>query len=304
MSVAEPRAVSPAADTAADSAHRVWKRRRGQWVLYDDAPRAAAASDLEQLGEESGVPADSVAVECKLLLRSGTITFHMPKGARVSKLRAMLCEKTGLAPSSIRVVARASVADDNTPIAQLVTRTKDGASVARFLVAGITTVHRLVRYTPDQLEGSWYFASPPFRPGAGSPDAILVTVSANIMVVGITVAGNRTGGEYTTEISVHEGNRGGRGSSSALGSAVHTYVCDAETGMAELRFDDPIPLTAGVEYTLAVTVFGPHGLYGSGGLAEVVHEDTGTVFTFGHSSMSHNGTDVHSGNLPEILFTM
>lgn len=73
-------------------------------------------------------------------------------------------------------------------------------------------------------------------------------------------------------------------------------LTNADEGMAELRFSQPIQCGANMWYTVAVGLNGPNTNCGAKGLPSCVGTD-GTIFRFAVSRLCNNGTDVRIGQI-------
>lgn len=80
------------------------------------------------------------------------------------------------------------------------------------------------------------------------------------------------------------------------------YECPARSKY-NLLLPKPMTMTAGRWYLVWARITGPASDCGSAGQPSVTTEDQ-IVFSFRTSKKSNNGTDVHSGQLPSILYRM
>lgn len=78
------------------------------------------------------------------------------------------------------------------------------------------------------------------------------------------------------------------------------YECPARSKY-NLLLPKPITMSAGRWYLVWTRIAGPASDCGSAGQASVTTEDQ-IVFNFRTSKKSNNGTDIHSGQLPSILY--
>lgn len=134
--------------------------------------------------------------------------------------------------------------------------------------------------------------------GLGSPDAISFKVDDDIELVGVGMYVSQGSPTDTATCVVYDGT------SEVLASftAVEYEGRDGEPG--QLMFDEPVPITAGNMYTVAVTVLGATGSsYYGNGMATVTSDD-GLHWEWIYSHHSTNGTGQTSGQIPQFLYRL
>lgn len=130
----------------------------------------------------------------------------------------------------------------------------------------------------------------------GPGDAISFTVSRPITLLGVSVYGGREPAKHQVILEVW------RNPDVLMKQVDYTLYSDGK--------DEPFPVYLGDEgadlspdipYTVLVIMRGPNAFYGQGGDGEPITV-MGVKFTFSRSEKSGNGTNVKSGQIPELLF--
>jgi E3 ubiquitin-protein ligase MYCBP2 len=76
---------------------------------------------------------------------------------------------------------------------------------------------------------------------------------------------------------------------------------DTVNQIAEIKFEQPIPIRENTKYALKLKNTGQRTYNGDGGMAKVKCSD-GTTFSFSACSLSVNGTNHLRGQIPQILY--
>nr|CAB3264102.1 E3 ubiquitin-protein ligase MYCBP2 [Phallusia mammillata] len=136
-----------------------------------------------------------------------------------------------------------------------------------------------------------------------STEAIRFMCDTDVLLGGIGVFGGR--GEYSVIVSLYEevGELDLQGDGELLVETDRTpYECGFREKFHAL-FDEPALISAGQWYTITAKISGPSSDCGSHGKESVTTSDD-IKFSFRRSKRSNNGTDVSSGQIPELLYTL
>lgn len=131
---------------------------------------------------------------------------------------------------------------------------------------------------------------------SGSPDAITVTVSQPVTILGIGAYGGSSG-DFRVTIECREGTCALSGE--VLASAVATFQCSSSE-ITPILFDAPVTLAEDSPYTMVINYSSTiSSYYGQEGVSSVTSNDV--TFTFQTpSDGSHNGTSNSSGQIPRL----
>ena len=156
--------------------------------------------------------------------------------------------------------------------------------------------HRTYRFTeasaPEMSDGPWRYT-------LGRSDALNLTVSKAITLHGVQHFGSE-GGEYTASLEVKDVANGFslvklRGSYSSKKDETNGYY-----GF-DVMFDHPVSLEQGKTYEIISLIKGPPSWRVIDGKNS--YEVEGIQFTFRKSVSSGNGTNVHRGQFPSVIFS-
>ncbi|XP_076446720.1 E3 ubiquitin-protein ligase MYCBP2-like isoform X7 [Babylonia areolata] len=178
------------------------------------------------------------------------------------------------------------------------------------LEVDIDTSTRPLLVTPNRFTRMTQIAF--WNTGNGSPDAVAFSVDRpGIVLAGVCVYGGSGTYEYEVELLVEAS---GEASGEVKGEVSHTQRWnslevvkgtfgpdDTVNLIAEIKFEQPIPIREGTKYALKLQNTGQRTYNGDGGMAKVKCSD-GTTFTFSACSLSVNGTNHVRGQIPQILY--
>ena len=129
----------------------------------------------------------------------------------------------------------------------------------------------------------------------GRCDSIMFSVDRRIFVAGYGLYGSSNGAaEYEVHMELKLDGR-------VLGERTTTFQSNGTKTIYAVYFDVPIQVDANTFYTSNIVIEGAElSHFGQDGLPEVTQNQT--TFLFQCSSESTNGTGVHGGQIPEIIF--
>ncbi|XP_067655204.1 BTB/POZ domain-containing protein 6-like [Haliotis asinina] len=152
------------------------------------------------------------------------------------------------------------------------------------------TPHSITRFPTEQSAG-WCVD------GEGM-DAISFQSSQNLLLCGYRLYGSESGSAPTTYyVTTYFGNEENVLQSKIQDRTAHTV----NSKVFNVTFAEPVPMTAGVWYTLAMLIKGRMTFRGQNGKEELLCPDD-VKFTFRQSLHSKNGTNVNSGQIPSLLY--
>lgn len=147
----------------------------------------------------------------------------------------------------------------------------------------------------ENFGGGWGYSG-------NSVEAIRFMCDTDILVAGFGMFGGR--GEYTCKVKLFDlGSEGGgfeKDGNLISETEEITYEC-ASRNKQNIMLSKPLAIFAGKWYLVTARISGPSSDCGSSGQSTVTTEDQ-VMFTFKPSKKSNNGTDVHSGQIPSILY--
>ncbi|XP_063706462.1 E3 ubiquitin-protein ligase highwire-like [Culicoides brevitarsis] len=148
----------------------------------------------------------------------------------------------------------------------------------------------------ENFGGGWGYSG-------NSVEAVRFMCDTDILVAGFGMFGGR--GEYTCKIKLYDLGIDGGGGFEKDGVLISetddiSYECAARNKQ-NIMLSKPVPIFAGKWYLVTARISGPSSDCGSSGQTTITTEDQ-VMFTFKPSKKSNNGTDVHSGQIPSILY--
>ncbi|KAK3588856.1 hypothetical protein CHS0354_035998 [Potamilus streckersoni] len=127
-------------------------------------------------------------------------------------------------------------------------------------------------------------------------DAIMFSVSKNVLIHGVTVYGCCQGaGKYDIMLAIKEAPY-----SVDKSMKRQQLATDSSEKMYNIYFDEPILIEKDKQYNIVLIMKGPGSYYGVKGKSEI--ECEGVKFRFKTSSLSDNTTNEVRGQLPGIAF--
>ena len=135
---------------------------------------------------------------------------------------------------------------------------------------------------------------------SGSRDSICVTVSTDVMLVGVGLFGNNNSAKYEADIAVCAGDTF---SESAVVSRVTAAYSTNTPKPAVCYFDTPALLRADTRYHVSAAIKGPSSYSGSRSTKGADQPEEFTV-TISAAKGSTNGTSTSGGQIPVLLFQM
>ncbi|CAD5120813.1 DgyrCDS9371 [Dimorphilus gyrociliatus] len=136
-------------------------------------------------------------------------------------------------------------------------------------------------------------------------EAIRFMADRDILLGGFGLFGGR--GEYLARIKLIElGMDGGENeiNGEILATGNFLYECSPRSKFPAL-FEEPVLCTAGCWYVAVASISGPSSDCGSCGYSSVkINEQVPINFKFKNSKKSNNGTDVNSGQIPQIFYKL
>jgi len=139
----------------------------------------------------------------------------------------------------------------------------------------------------------------------GATEAISVSVDKDIVLHDVCLFGqeNATYSDYYVELDILNSytksvcvSKTGRYTSELLKGKNYNY------NGYRVSFDKKVILKKNTKYDITVKISGPPSLQGEGGVSSV--QCSRVTFKFMKSEYSKNGTDVHVGHIPELLFSL
>ena len=150
-------------------------------------------------------------------------------------------------------------------------------------------MQKCVRYRCLGRNAGWWTCN-------GPGDAISFTVNRPVSLLGVSVFGGREPAKHLVNLELW------LNPDTLLKQVEHTLHSDGTESPFPIYIgDDGVDLTPSTSYTILVIMKGPIAYYGQGGDAEPVSV-MDVTFTFSRSEKSGNGTNVKSGQIPELLF--
>ena len=191
-----------------------------------------------------------------------------------------------------RDFVRAAVSSASASSASGVKRKGSGAMLGAF--KGDESIQICMRFNTVSEDESWYV-------DAAEPDAIAFQANVNVYMHGILVYGSYIGeGMFDVQTTV-------RDSSDNLLVRYSSTIKTSEYQLTyTILFDEAIKLQRTHRYVVAIQVNGVVGVetymgrYGNA----TVHTGNSVTFTFYKTRYSVNGTDVKTGQIPGILFSV
>ena len=308
----ESGAVDPAgvvADTATSSlrgaaTRRTWKRAEAEeaeerlWILVETGGVAAAA------GSDDAIVAtrkETHVVFNVLVAKTGRrLRVEALRRGTVGDVVASATAALGVRGRAVLIVKGAEYPSSH-PVSSLVGAEEEVVSALLAAKSQLFTLHRYTSTT-----GSWWFGRSAVASSicsCSNIDSVVMVVDRPIQLVGLSAYGSGKGDSYTTLVAVLDGKarRSSSGDSEVIAESVCTYTSD-DSDPIPLMFEEPVPLEAGAEYTIAIGVYGEHATHGQGGERTMTHEQSGVTFEFSRSPMSSNGTGPTSGQIPVVYF--
>lgn len=133
----------------------------------------------------------------------------------------------------------------------------------------------------------------------GPTDAISFSIDADIDLVGVVLYGGKSPCQHDVNAEICL-----VGDSldvlTKLASVDYVINSDGSTSPWAVYFASPVPLLSRLLYTILVTMKGPLTHYGTFGKETVT--SCGVTFSFSSSPKSTNGTNVKSGQIPQLVF--
>ncbi|KAL3858385.1 hypothetical protein ACJMK2_012976 [Sinanodonta woodiana] len=127
-------------------------------------------------------------------------------------------------------------------------------------------------------------------------DAIMFSVSKNILIHGVTVYGCCQGaGKYEVFLAIKEAPY-----NVDKAIKVQQLETDSSEKVYDIYFDAPILIEKNKQYNIILSMKGPGSYYGVKGRTEI--ECEGVQFKFEKSTYSTNTTNTENGQLPGIVF--
>ncbi|XP_046346952.2 BTB/POZ domain-containing protein 6-like [Haliotis rufescens] len=155
-----------------------------------------------------------------------------------------------------------------------------------------TPIHYVKRLTSMYKGYSWKYS--------GKHDAISFYTNRRVMLTGYQLYGNySTTGDCVYSVTSYLGN-----DDTVLYSKIQdTMEYKVRDRVYDVMLENPVTITAGDWYTLAVKIKGPITPRGDGGVEQVVCDD-GVQFNFRNSNHSKNGTKLSYGQIPSLIYRL